>query len=643
MVLLQGLALLAFAAGGAKSNRLLPAHTGATLDGQSLSISSLMGKRLLILVFDAKHSDGKAAAAAIGEIAPYRSEHNFEIVGVARGGGAAYMLAEELAFDFPVFEDNELALARKLGATQPAALFLADAKGVMQRGGPIQTGGQPADKAKAGIARVMRDWLRLPQEEAFGAAGLEAKPAAPDFTAKTLDGKTTFELAKAKGRPVLLVFFLHTCPHCHEALRFYQEEFENLPEDGRPLFVGLSLRSDRSAVEASLASEGIRFFSPYGDPDGKIREAFGGLSSVPTSFLIDAEGRIHSRVEGWRHHREPALQKMRLAQVSGRRVPMLLNGKGYSGNEICVTCHEQQHDTWLLTNHASAYDTLVKHGAETDPECVGCHVVGYGETGGYSLDRPNPGLEDVGCESCHGRGGPHLSKDFVENNNYAPVCVTCHDTKHSLGFDYTSFVPKVSHAANAAFAALSVEEKKALIAKRRETRAALLPTKADYVGSDACQSCHAAEFDTWAKHPHAKAFETLVSRGEEGNAACVSCHTTAYDKAGGFPANGSMADHPDLARVGCESCHGPGGDHVPPEAAKKGTILALTDKCDSCVILQICGGCHDDANDPGFEFEVEEKIEHQRHGTVGSARLDPPASVDQTIEHAFRQLDGERP
>ena len=66
--------------------------------------------------------------------------------------------------------------------------------------------------------------------------------------------------------------------------------------------------------------------------------------------------------------------------------------------------------------------------------------------------------------------------------------------------------------------------------------------------------------------------------------------------------------------MGCESCHGPGGNHVAADARKPGTILALTDKCDSCVILQICGDCHDDANDPGFEFEVLDKIERIRHG-----------------------------
>ena len=66
-------------------------------------------------------------------------------------------------------------------------------------------------------------------------------------------------------------------------------------------------------------------------------------------------------------------------------------------------------------------------------------------------------------------------------------------------------------------------------------------------------------------------------------------------------------------------------------AAKRGTIVSLADKCDSCVILQVCGSCHDQANDPGFEYEVKRKIEAQRHsdrplGTAaGGARSETPA------------------
>jgi hypothetical protein len=87
-------------------------------------------------------------------------------------------------------------------------------------------------------------------------------------------------------------------------------------------------------------------------------------------------------------------------------------------------------------------------------------------------------------------------------------------------------------------------------------------------------------------------------------------------------------------------------------AAKIGSIVSLGDKCDSCVIMQICGSCHDDVNDPGFEFEVLDKIEAQRHGTIepgtGKAKAESAAIPNSTdvalstpeIRHAFDRLDG---
>ena len=82
---------------------------------------------------------------------------------------------------------------------------------------------------------------------------------------------------------------------------------------------------------------------------------------------------------------------------------------------------------------------------------------------------------------------------------------------------------------------------------------------------------------------------------------------------------------------------------------RTGTILSLGDKCDSCVILQICGSCHDDANDPGFEFEVLDKIELQRHGTIEPGTGRPKGtsaqrhgqgdSVEAILYSAFRLLD----
>ena len=74
--------------------------------------------------------------------------------------------------------------------------------------------------------------------------------------------------------------------------------------------------------------------------------------------------------------------------------------------------------------------------------------------------------------------------------------------------------------------------------------------------------------------------------------------------------------------------------------AKQGTILKLSDKCGSCAILQICGTCHDDANDPGFEFEVIDKILRQRHGKEeldidGGRKAVPPSAALGLLERAF--------
>jgi peroxiredoxin len=482
----------------------------------------------------------------------------------------------------------------------------------------------PPPHAARLVDAELREWLRLPPAARSGPDVAE-RPSAPDFSAEPLAGDgAPVSLASLRGRPAVLIFFLHTCPHCHHALEALRDQLAALPETKRPALVAVSILSRPTEVEAALREAKLDFFPVYADPGERMQEAFGAQSGVPVLFGIDAAGRLAWRVDGWRDDRDPPLLRMRLALLAGEKPPMLLHASGYSGDEFCTTCHAPQHDTWSLTAHAEAFETLVRHGAERNDECVGCHVVGFGKPGGYDLAHPARELEGVGCETCHGRGGPHLSPGHAAGGDYRAVCVTCHDPKHSLGFDYATFLPRISHAANASLASLPADERRRLTVERRQRREALLPTAPAYVGSDACRSCHAAEHARWSEHAHARAFASLERAGKAGDAACRGCHTTGLGKPGGFPPGAAPAAHPDLARVGCESCHGPGGDHVAPEAPKRGTIVSLADKCDSCVILQVCGSCHDAANDPGFEYEVKRKIEAQRHSDrpLGGASAD---------------------
>jgi peroxiredoxin len=567
----------------------VPAFEGAALDGSPLSIAKFLGTRTILWGFNPEIPGERAVASAMAAIAPERTSANFRIVGFSQGSSVPTTQAflKDTGLDFPTFFDESGAFAAKVYRQAPPSwAILIDADGNMI----AETTYFPTDvpEPEKAVEQVLRQWLRLAQPGEL--------PLAPDFRAQKFDGAGELRLSSLRGKPVILMFFLYTCPHCHDALKFLRTELAKLPASQRPTLVGVSTYGGDLSVREELKSAGIDIFDVMvRDDDMSIRNAYGALYGVPVILLIDAQGRITSRGQGWRNDRDPPLNRMRIAKLAGVKPPMLLSQSGYSGNDFCSVCHAEQAATWELTQHASALTTLAEHGADGRSECVTCHVVGYGQTGGYSIAKAEPALENVGCESCHGRGGPHLSPGFVASGNYEPVCATCHTPEHSLGFRYATFLPRVSHAS---LARLTPEEKRAFLAARGKPRNDLLPQNVARVGSEACASCHPKEFAKWKAQPHAK-------------------HSP---------------------EIGCESCHGGGADHVAPGAPKMGTITSLSDKCGSCAITQLCGSCHSEEREPGFQFHIKEKIEQQRHsdrplqGLVANEL--PKASIAAVLERA---------
>jgi hypothetical protein len=85
----------------------------------------------------------------------------------------------------------------------------------------------------------------------------------------------------------------------------------------------------------------------------------------------------------------------------------------YVGSESCGRCHTSAYDVWKDSAHGHAYKTLViatrPSLRQYDPECVMCHVTGFGYEGGFTDAVKTPRLENVGCESCHGPGSVHAA------------------------------------------------------------------------------------------------------------------------------------------------------------------------------------------------------------------------------------------
>lgn len=97
---------------------------------------------------------------------------------------------------------------------------------------------------------------------------------------------------------------------------------------------------------------------------------------------------------------------------------------------------------------------------------------------------------------------------------------------------------------------------------------------ARYVGSERCGNCHEKAYEIWAKNKdgpglsHARAYDTLVDKAKrpslrQFDGECVVCHTVGFEHKTGFydPKNTAKLNKL-LHHVGCESCHGPGSEHI---------------------------------------------------------------------------------
>lgn len=119
-----------------------------------------------------------------------------------------------------------------------------------------------------------------------------------------------------------------------------------------------------------------------------------------------------------------------------------------------------------------------------------------------------------------------------------------------------------------------------------------------FVGSAVCGGCHVKEYNVWLKTAHAKALTTLEKTGNDKDPECVGCHVVGLTYREGFM---DKSKTPDLAHVGCESCHVAGGKHV-RNVSERASVHADATSCASC---------HVPEHSPGFDFQKYwEKIKH---------------------------------
>ena len=145
----------------------------------------------------------------------------------------------------------------------------------------------------AGAFLLYRNWQTGTEAGKAGprdtAAGPSGSRTAPPFSLPDTNGNI-FSSAQLAGKPAVINFFATWCPPCKAEIPGFVEVYNKHRSKGFEL-VGISLDTDtRGNLPGFLMSNKIGYRILFGDL--ATARAYGGVSSLPTTFFVGKDGEI---------------------------------------------------------------------------------------------------------------------------------------------------------------------------------------------------------------------------------------------------------------------------------------------------------------------------------------------------------------
>ena len=124
-----------------------------------------------------------------------------------------------------------------------------------------------------------------------------ARQAAPDFNLKALDGKM-LQLSALKGKVVLLDFWATWCPPCRAEIPHFKELYAQYHAKGLEV-IGVALDDGGERDVAPFAKENQINYPLSTTGAQQLAQQYGGIRGIPTTFLIDKQGKIAKKYVGY--------------------------------------------------------------------------------------------------------------------------------------------------------------------------------------------------------------------------------------------------------------------------------------------------------------------------------------------------------
>ena len=117
-----------------------------------------------------------------------------------------------------------------------------------------------------------------------------AKPANLGFTVKDVNGKSV-NLASFKGKVILLDFWATWCAPCQVEIPWFVEFQEKYKDRGFAV-LGVSVDDTPEQLKPFVSKFKMNYPVLVGAGEDALQEAYGPLWGLPTTYLIDRDGRL---------------------------------------------------------------------------------------------------------------------------------------------------------------------------------------------------------------------------------------------------------------------------------------------------------------------------------------------------------------